>query len=242
MPRQNFVGIVVSQGKMQKTIKVRVQQGEFNKLINKRLLGRKDYLVHDEGEICREGDMVRIEATRPLSRHKSFAVADILKNKGQQYAQFQRDAKTIVAQEEAAKTREFLEKRGEYNSNVVNKSGMINDMLFLDKVSSNPEASAEDLQKQSDLMKKYNLSSWPTTKMFDLDVQVLRAQIQKVQEQVEQHDENNSKVSDKVSEILGDEGKLTAIFEKLGRGNPDKLKANVRKNLVRKYVINELGL
>ena len=58
MARQNFVGLVVSQGKMQKTVKVRVESKVFNKKINKELFHRKDYLVHDEGGISREGRCV----------------------------------------------------------------------------------------------------------------------------------------------------------------------------------------
>jgi len=42
---------------------------------------RKDYLVHDEGELCSMGDIVRIEACRPLSARKHFAIAEILHKK-----------------------------------------------------------------------------------------------------------------------------------------------------------------
>jgi small subunit ribosomal protein S17 len=39
---------------------------------------RKDYLVHDEGEIGKIGDVVRIESCRPVSKRKHFALAEIL--------------------------------------------------------------------------------------------------------------------------------------------------------------------
>ena len=42
---------------------------------------RKDYLVHDEGELCKTGDIVRIEACRPISARKHFALAEILHKK-----------------------------------------------------------------------------------------------------------------------------------------------------------------
>src|ERR1700737_2945703 len=42
---------------------------------------RKNYLVHDEGEICSQGDVVRIEAGRPLGARKHFALAEILQRR-----------------------------------------------------------------------------------------------------------------------------------------------------------------
>ena len=51
---------------------------EFSKLTEKVLNVRKNYLVHDEGELCSTGDVVRIEACRPISARKHFALAEIL--------------------------------------------------------------------------------------------------------------------------------------------------------------------
>ena len=36
------------------------------------------FLSHDEGNVCRAGDVVRIEETRPLSKRKHFKVTDVL--------------------------------------------------------------------------------------------------------------------------------------------------------------------
>ncbi|KAK9240361.1 hypothetical protein V1525DRAFT_227992 [Lipomyces kononenkoae] len=87
--RQNFVGLVISQGKMAKTVKVRVQipvhNSRYKMVVNK----RRDFLVHDEGDICREGDIVRIESTRPLSARKFFAVAEIKTAYGQELQKYQ---------------------------------------------------------------------------------------------------------------------------------------------------------
>ncbi|KAK9457862.1 hypothetical protein V1511DRAFT_491073 [Dipodascopsis uninucleata] len=88
MVRQNFIGLVVSHGKMSKTIKVRVNNPQFNPRYKMVVNRRKDYLVHDEAEVCRSGDVVRIEATRPISARKHFAVAEIKSNKGQQFDQY----------------------------------------------------------------------------------------------------------------------------------------------------------
>jgi ribosomal protein S17 len=35
--------------------------------------------VHDETELCKVGDVVRITACRPMSARKRFAVAEVLK-------------------------------------------------------------------------------------------------------------------------------------------------------------------
>lgn len=40
----------------------------------------KNYLVHDEKEACKLGDVVRIEACRPLSKHKHFSVAEVIRS------------------------------------------------------------------------------------------------------------------------------------------------------------------
>ena len=42
---------------------------------------RKNYMVHDEGEICATGDVVRIEACRPMSTKKHFALAEVLQRR-----------------------------------------------------------------------------------------------------------------------------------------------------------------
>lgn len=40
----------------------------------------KNYLAHDENETCKLGDVVRIEACRPLSKHKHFSVAEVIRS------------------------------------------------------------------------------------------------------------------------------------------------------------------
>ncbi|KAK9470931.1 mitochondrial 37S ribosomal protein uS17m [Dipodascopsis tothii] len=80
--RQNFVGVVVSHGKMAKTAKVRVTRPLWNDKVKKFVSHRKDYLVHDEASLVRTGDVVRIEACRPISARKSFAVAEVRDARG----------------------------------------------------------------------------------------------------------------------------------------------------------------
>lgn len=172
MARQNFVGLVVSQGKMAKTVKVRVQSKGYDVKVNKEVLKRKDYLVHDEGELCKEGDIVRIEAIPKISPRKYFAVAEIKVNKGQQFALYEQLAKEKVAQEEKAKILDFLLKRNELES-IITK---IDDLKLLDQHTSqyraNPDANREQLLLEINRIKeKYNIPQWPAKEpVLDLEV------------------------------------------------------------------------
>ncbi|KAJ1719963.1 hypothetical protein LPJ53_005352 [Coemansia erecta] len=76
--RHNFIGMVISTA-MDKTVRVRVPKRVMNRHVQKELLVHKNYMAHDELEKCKLGDIVRIEHCRKLSRHKSFAVAEIVK-------------------------------------------------------------------------------------------------------------------------------------------------------------------
>ena len=66
-------GVVVST-KMKKTVVVEVERRVKHPVYGKYLRRHKRYLAHDEAGQCREGDKVEIKETRPISRHKSFAV------------------------------------------------------------------------------------------------------------------------------------------------------------------------
>ncbi|CAG8756395.1 30S ribosomal protein S17 [Gigaspora rosea] len=78
MGRQNFFGIVVGTA-MQKTVKVRVARQFVHPIVRKIITRHKKFLAHDEKEICSLGDVVRIEACRPISKRKSFTVAEIIR-------------------------------------------------------------------------------------------------------------------------------------------------------------------
>jgi len=73
-------GEVVSD-KMQKTIVVRVERTLHHPLYRKIVRRSKRYLVHDEREECRVGDIVKIIETRPLSRHKRWRVLEIVERR-----------------------------------------------------------------------------------------------------------------------------------------------------------------
>lgn len=63
------IGVVVS-NKMSKTITVAVKTKIAHNKYGKVLARTKKYKVHDEGNECNVGDIVRIQETRPLSKTK----------------------------------------------------------------------------------------------------------------------------------------------------------------------------
>lgn len=75
--RKSRVGVVISD-KMDKTLVVehvaRVPHPRFNKIVKR----SKKYYVHDESGQAKIGDRVRIVETRPLSKLKRWALAEVL--------------------------------------------------------------------------------------------------------------------------------------------------------------------
>ncbi|MGI6329324.1 MAG: 30S ribosomal protein S17 [Bacilli bacterium] len=75
--KQEVIGKVVSD-KADKTIVVLVDTYQRHSLYKKRVKASKRYLVHDENNIAKEGDLVAIEETRPLSKKKHYQVTRIV--------------------------------------------------------------------------------------------------------------------------------------------------------------------
>jgi small subunit ribosomal protein S17 len=75
--RKTRVGVVISD-KMDKTIVVehiaRVPHPRFNKIVKR----SKKYYVHDESSQAKIGDRVRIIESRPLSKLKRWALAEVI--------------------------------------------------------------------------------------------------------------------------------------------------------------------
>jgi small subunit ribosomal protein S17 len=71
------VGVVIG-NKMKKTVTVMVERQVRHPLYKKILKRRKKFLVHDEYEKCKVGDLVKIVETRPLSKRKRWRVQEIL--------------------------------------------------------------------------------------------------------------------------------------------------------------------
>ncbi|MEN9207555.1 MAG: 30S ribosomal protein S17 [Gloeomargarita sp. GMQP_bins_120] len=80
MAVKEFVGVVVS-NKMDKTVVVAVESRVAHPRYGKIVVRTKKYKAHDEDNRCQEGDRVRIQETRPLSRTKRWRVVEILSSK-----------------------------------------------------------------------------------------------------------------------------------------------------------------
>ncbi|MFB0565153.1 MAG: 30S ribosomal protein S17 [Candidatus Aminicenantaceae bacterium] len=75
--RTTKIGIVVG-NKMKKTVTVLVERQLRHPLYKKIIKRRKKFLVHDEYEKCRIGDVVRIVETKPISKKKRWRVLEIV--------------------------------------------------------------------------------------------------------------------------------------------------------------------
>jgi small subunit ribosomal protein S17 len=78
MPRKLKTGTVVSD-KMQKSIVVEVTRIKQHSLYKKYVRIRKKFMAHDEAGEAHEGDLVRIEESRPISRRKAWVLKEIIR-------------------------------------------------------------------------------------------------------------------------------------------------------------------
>ncbi len=73
MPRRELQGTVVSDA-ADKTVLVLVQRRVKHPVYKKIITRSKKYMAHDEGNVLKKGDVVRIRECRPLSKRKSWEV------------------------------------------------------------------------------------------------------------------------------------------------------------------------
>ena len=73
MPKRVLTGTVVSD-KTDKTVVVQVERRVKHPLYGKIIKRSKKYHAHDEGNEFKEGEIVRIEETRPISKLKTWTV------------------------------------------------------------------------------------------------------------------------------------------------------------------------
>ncbi|NQU83505.1 MAG: 30S ribosomal protein S17 [Parcubacteria group bacterium] len=76
--KRKFIGIVVS-NKMEKTLVVRIESRKLHHKYNKYYKVSKNYYVHDQKEIAKEGDKVAFVECRPLSKSKRWRLTEIIK-------------------------------------------------------------------------------------------------------------------------------------------------------------------
>lgn len=73
MPRRVLQGVVVSD-KMDKTVTVKVERRFKHPLYKKYIRKSKKYAAHDEGNVIKVGDVVKIRECRPLSKRKTWEI------------------------------------------------------------------------------------------------------------------------------------------------------------------------
>ena len=76
MPKRVLTGTIVSD-KTDKTVVVRVERRVKHPLYGKIIKRSKKYHAHDEGNDFKEGQIVRIEETRPISKLKTWRVLGV---------------------------------------------------------------------------------------------------------------------------------------------------------------------
>ncbi len=76
--RKFLEGIVVSD-KMQKTRVVQVKWATKHSKYHKIIRRASKYKAHDEKNSSKEGDLVRIMETRPLSKDKRWTILEVIK-------------------------------------------------------------------------------------------------------------------------------------------------------------------
>ncbi|HUO99886.1 MAG TPA: 30S ribosomal protein S17 [Rhizomicrobium sp.] len=73
MPRRVLQGVVVSD-KMDKTIVVQVERRVMDPIYKKFVRRSKKYAAHDEANVHKVGETVRIRECRPISKRKRWEV------------------------------------------------------------------------------------------------------------------------------------------------------------------------
>jgi len=76
--KHELIGVVVS-AKNDKTITVLVETKKTHPLYKKRIKYSKKYSAHDEKNIAKVGDTVRLVQTRPLSKTKRYELVEVTK-------------------------------------------------------------------------------------------------------------------------------------------------------------------
>lgn len=74
---RTLTGKVVS-NKTDKTIAVVIERVEKHPIVGKFIKRRTKLLAHDENNECNEGDTVTIAPCRPVSKHKSWRLVQVV--------------------------------------------------------------------------------------------------------------------------------------------------------------------
>ncbi len=75
--KKTMTGVVVS-SKMDKTVVIKVERKFAHPVFKKVVKTTKKYKVHDEKNECVEGDFIRIQESRPLSKEKRWRLLGVV--------------------------------------------------------------------------------------------------------------------------------------------------------------------
>ena len=75
--RKTMIGTVLSD-KMDKTVVVAVEDAYLHPMYGKTVKRTYKLKAHDEENMCKAGDKVKVMETRPLSKDKRFRVVEIV--------------------------------------------------------------------------------------------------------------------------------------------------------------------
>ena len=75
--RKTRVGRVVSD-KMDKTAVVEIVRLVKHRVVKRYIRRRSRFKVHDEGNLCKEGDVIRFMETRPISKDKRWRFVEFV--------------------------------------------------------------------------------------------------------------------------------------------------------------------
>lgn len=80
MERQNRKEIIgkVTSNKMDKSVVVAIERKVKHPLYGKFVKKTKKFVAHDENNDCKEGDIVQLMETRPLSKNKRWRLVKIV--------------------------------------------------------------------------------------------------------------------------------------------------------------------
>lgn len=93
MGRDKVYSGIVTSDKMQKTRIVKITRLAKHAKYGKIMKGSSKFKVHDEKNITKTGDLVRIEETRPLSKEKHFRLIEIVKKASLPHIELKEDVK-----------------------------------------------------------------------------------------------------------------------------------------------------
>ncbi len=74
---RSLVGKVVTDG-MQKTAVVQIERKIRHPLYGKYVKRFSKMFVHDEDDVCKKGDVVRIASCRPISKKKCWRLVEVV--------------------------------------------------------------------------------------------------------------------------------------------------------------------